>query len=309
MGFITTKYYVDQSTTGAFTSTSFQKTCLGGAYPATAGRWYDLSTQIGYPAANMYPQTSPLKASSLVYTSPGNIWHGANVSPMTKHLVRAGVWSSAATFALSTLVLCDYLIYYPLIRMGNGTDIQTFDNSAVSLSSIGRYTDGTGVQMFLVVTGDCGPIATSMVIDYQNSAGVDHQVIGGTSAPGATAGTWALNVAASSFVSTIATSTSATAGYYAPFIPLAPGDNGVRKVNSIQLVNGMANGWCALVLVKPLAYIPLITTSVASERDYGISIPSFPRIYDGAYLNLLVCAGGAIASGAAVQGYLEFAFG
>jgi hypothetical protein len=300
MGFATTKDYVDNANSGSRVRSSFYKIFTSSA-AATAGRWYDISMANGDPQPNIYPVTTPLAATQLNYTDRGNLWHGVNRSPETKHLKSALIYSTSATAAPSVFLLCDFLLYYPLIKPNLSTTVQTFNNTI----TLPRYTTGEGVRMFLVAVSDLGTVTTSIVVNYQNSDGVDDRIAAGSFyVP--TLASYPLNIAASSPLSSIVHSAANTSGCFAPFIPLCPLCNGVRKVNSIQFLNGMGGGTCALVLVKPLAYIPCVTVSVPSERDYFIDIPSLPRIYDGAFLNVLMLAGAAVPINSIYQGYIEY---
>ena len=307
MGFATTQYYVDQINNGSIIRSSFHKVFNSFA-AATAGRWYDMSMMVGDPQNNFYSSSSSggLSATQLNYLSSGNFWHGGSKSPQTKHLKSALIYSTAATTAPCVFLLCDYLLYYPRIQTDMSTSIQTFDNTI----TLPRYTTGEGVKMFLVARSDVGSVASSIIINYQNSDGVDNQVTGGTYYTPSSA-SFPLNLTASSPITSLVNTTGTAASYFGPFIPLFSGDHGVRKVNSVQILTGMGGGMAALVLVKPLAYIPFVTVSVPSERDYLVQIPSLPRIYDGAFLSLLMMAGAAVPVGGAsiYQGYMEYVFG
>lgn len=303
MGFTTTKDYVDQAIGGARARSSFQKVFTSSA-AATAGRWYDISMMAGDPQPNLYPATTALAATSLNYLGRGNLWHGVNKSPNTKHLKSALIYSASATTVPSLFLLCDYLLYYPLICPNISTTTQTLNNTV----TLPRYTTGEGVRMFLIVVNDLGPATTSIVINYQNSDGTDNRVTGGTYyVPSSSS--YPLNIPASTPIATIAHSAAGTSGCFAPFIPLVCGDHGIRKVNTIQFLTGMGGGTCALVLVKSMAFIPIVTVSVPSERDYFVDIPSLPRIYDGAFLNMLMLAGAAVPINSIYQGYLEYISG
>ena len=302
MGFVSTKDYVDAGTSGSRVRSSFQRVFNSSA-AAVAGRWYDFSMMQGDPQCNIYPVTTPLAAHTLNYLSDGNLWHGGNKLPETKHLKNVIMYSSAATTCPTIFLLCDYLMYYPLIHPNISTVPQTFNNSI----TLPRYTDGNGVRMFLVATSDLGPYASTVVITYVNSDG-NSETTGGTFyVP--TSSSYPLSVVASTPITCIPTSAANTISCFAPFIPLCPLSHGIRSVTSIQFLTGMGGGTCALVLVKPLAYIPAVTVSVASERDYFVDIPSLPQIYDGACLNILALPSAAIPLGSIYQGYFEFISG
>jgi len=260
-----------------------------GAQAYTAGRWHDLSMTQGSPRPNVYPG-GLATATRLWYKSSGNIWHGANVSPKTKHLKSLMAFSATSTAVPSTLLLCDYIMFYPLIDLDDDS-VQDMDNTSQALP---RYTTGAGVMMFLVTTADAGGVSANIVVNYTNSSGT-----AGRTTP-ITVATTASSIPAH------LTCSGVVANNYGPFLPLADGDNGVRSVQSVQLSTGMGGGWATLVLCKPLATFPLQTVSVPTERDYAIMLPSLPRVYDEAFLNFLYFPGGATAAGAIIQGFAEF---
>lgn len=239
-----------------------------------------------------------LGAFQLSDTSPcGAIQHGGNVSPDTKHIMGAGVQSAAATMQ-GTWVLCDYLLCYPLIDM-NSAAVQTLSNVAFTLP---RYTDGIGVRAFLVTTsGIVGASANNMTLNYTNSTG--------STTLGQTPAVTIANTV-SSFVGQIPYSGLA-AQNFGPFLPMAPGDNGVRSVQSIQftVAGGTANTYAAMVLARPLLSIPAVTAQVVTERDFINQMANMPRVYDGAYLNWLFLPAGATVNGSLANGYLAFCWG
>ena len=239
-----------------------------------------------------------LGAFQLADTNPcGAIQHGGNVSTSTKHIMNVGVQSAAATMQ-GTWLLCDYLMCYPFIDM-NSASAQTLSNVAFSLP---RYTSGVGVRAFLVTTiGPTGAVANNVTLNYTNSAG--------STALGQTPYTTIANTV-SSIVGQIPHS-GVAANNYGPFLPLAPGDNGIQSVQSIQFsaAGGTASTYAALVLVRPLLSIPSLTVQIMTERDYVNQMACLPRVYDGAYLNWLFLPNGATVNASQANGYLEFCWG
>ncbi len=231
--------------------------------PASTTGWVDLSMGAGNPPANFYA-SEPLVAATLL--SRKGIYHGEAVSPSTKHLSKLTLLSSAALVPL-TLVLCDYLLYYPFVDM-DSTDTQEFDNTV----TLPRYTDGSGVKAFLVAQGAyIGGAQFS--INYTNSDGVAGRV-----SPTITSNTLGLTA---NLIST--GPNPGTSGWN---IPLQAGDSGIRSVQSITFASSNG-GIAALVLCKALATTTIRENTAAVERDFFVDFPSMPRIQDGAYLNFL----------------------
>jgi hypothetical protein len=79
------------------------------------------------------------------------------------------------------------------------------------------------------------------------------------------------------------------------FIGLQAGDIGIRSVQTITF-NQSNGGLAALVLVKPIAVLMTRETTAWAEFDFIMNKPSLPRIYDGAYLNLLAMSSASIAA-------------
>jgi hypothetical protein len=180
-------------------------------------------------------------------------------------------------FVPGVLILCDYLLYYPLIDM-DSTDMQTFDNTV----TLPRYTTGEGVQAFLVATnpyiGGAG-----FELRYTNVDGVPNRIT---------------TPILSNTVTTIGTlvhSASAATLRTGPFIQINPCDRGIKSVQSIQF-NASNGGLATLVLCKPLATIPMAEVTATVEQDFFLDKPSAPRIYDGAYLNFLCLPNGSVAA-------------
>jgi hypothetical protein len=93
-----------------------------------------------------------------------------------------------------------------------------------------------------------------------------------------------------------------------PFVPMAAGDVGIKRINSYTLASG-TTGTVAFVLVKPLAVIPLLAANTASERDFLSQLPSLPRIQDDACLGFITLIGGAMTTSQSIQGVIGHGWG
>ena len=288
MGFRSIKQYVQALySNGTSLETSFQKTTGASAY--TAGAWYDLTLCAGSPRSNVYPGNL-LEATRLYYKSAGNLWHGGPVGPATMHVKGAHTETVSATVAPSALMLCDFIMFYPMIDFDNSSE-QDFDNTPRSLD---RYADGNGLRMFIVSTSDIGSGIANLTVQYTNERGQTGRNLG-----------LQVQNAASAQAGRIIHS-GVSAKNYGPFLPLQAGDAGVRSVDWVTLDNGTGGGWCTLVICKPLLTIPLLTVGVPSERDYFVDIPSLPQVRDNAYLGWLMFAGAAVPASSVIRGRVEF---
>lgn len=233
----------------------------------------------------------------------GALYHGGNVSTKTKHIFNAGVISVPATTVPMTYVLCDFLLAYPGIDM-NSIATQTLLND----NALPRYTDGTGVRAYIVASNvyqTVGAYAGQTDMSYTNSAG--------------TAGK-ALPVQVDNTVGCVVGQiihTGTNENNYAPFLPRAEGDMGVRSVQSVTYSAATDNpykvipnafSYSTLVLAKPLMYIPVTGVTIESERDLMYQLPALPRVVDGAYLGWLAFPGNTTAINSNVRGYIDFSW-
>lgn len=273
------------STEGKVWSASFRKVVSNAT---VAGTWCDLSYSPGNPPANFYA-TEPLVAATLSTTK--GIDHGGSVSPYKKYFRKLLVYSASTAFQSSCLMLCDYLLYYPFID-GDSTDIQSFDNTV----TLPRSTSGSGVRAMLVSQGSyVGNAPVS--ISYTNQDGTSGRI-----SPSITTNT-------STFAATLLSGGTA-AGNSGPFLPLQAGDYGIRSVESI-VFSSSNGGICALVLVKPIAEIPIteVTATFVTPSEQSNFYNEFNgnQIEDGAYLNFICLPNGSL-SGGVLQGLVQTAW-
>lgn len=258
----------------------------------TAGVWFDMSMSPGNPVPNYYA-ASPLISVALAQSTDGGISHGQNVAQLgyKKFLKTLMVMSGTTNAAPLPALLCDYLLYYPFVDM-SVTDPQTLTNSV----TLPRYTSGVGVNIMAVeVAGQSGSGNPQFFVTYTNSDGVS-----GRQTP-----TVACNTATS--IGTIITAASATRFTSGPFLPLQPGDKGVRSIQSIQFLTADI-GLISLVLVVPIENISLRTIDAPAERVPVVDFFDFPQIQDDAYLNLL-CNPAANIGSVPFHGYIQTVWG
>jgi hypothetical protein len=248
------------------------------------------------PVAATFPGDA-LTPVACTASTIGWLPHGPAVEPgYNKYLSAIEVHTPVATGALSWLMLVDMLLYIPGIDMNSAAQ-----QAMVAGGSLPRYTDGVGVQMFLEAAATTGATAHNLHpsgFTYTNTTPTAGRTIPGTVA-----------CTVSAIVPHIVHSGTAV-NNFGPFIPLAAGDLGVKSVENFQLSAGSASASTAtLVLCKPLAQIPLPITFVSSGRDMIFNLPTMPRIYDGACLNFLLCAGSTTAASTNFEATLDFVWG
>ena len=289
MAFKSAKNMADSIDAGRYLYRSFRKQPT---QTTASGIWFDLSMSPGNPAPNYYIGT-PGIYTNLKRSTDGGIDHGGNVNALgyQKILRKLMAISTTATAAPLTMILQDYIGFYPFIDE-SVTDEQPMDNS----TPLARYADGAGVKlMAVVVAGQTG--GQTFNVKYVNQDGVENRVT-----PDHKMTTQAVN-------GTILTSLSAGSGYVGPYMALQAGDTGVRQVQSVQ-INGIGDvGLFALVLCKPLATLDIRGIDAPTEIDYLTDCGcSMPEIKDDAYLNFISLPVGTL-SGAPIHGIIETAWG
>ncbi|MFO0202735.1 MAG: hypothetical protein ACK528_06350, partial [Alphaproteobacteria bacterium] len=107
--------------------------------------WTDMGPGVGIPTYQAY-LGNPLEAVPVVGGNNKSVYLGPSLSAgKKKYLLNWAIHANSGTAAPSFWMLCDILLYYPLI---DGTDLTTqiFDNTQV----LPRYQNGDGVVAMLV---------------------------------------------------------------------------------------------------------------------------------------------------------------
>jgi hypothetical protein len=244
----------------------------------TAGLWFDLSMSPGRPVPKYWFDAPPAIAKQITYSADGGLEHGGGVYPSEKYLRLTTSIATAVTALPLTMILCDYLLYYPSID-DSILEEQIMDNSV----SLPRYTDGEGVQVIAVsVAGRTG--GASFYFTYTNSKGVSGRTSKTVFQNSAEAlGTLQANAGANN---------NAAAN---PFIGLQAGDTGVRSIDSVVMLSADV-GLMTLILVKPLGTSVIREITAPVEKDYFLEAGVIPRIYDDAYLSFLCLPQGTLAA-------------
>ena len=243
----------------------------------TAGLWFDLSMSPGRPVPKYWFDAPPAIAKAITYTADGGLEHGGGVFPSEKYLRLTTGIATAATALPLTLILCDYLLYYPSID-DSVLDEQVLDNTV----TLPRYTDGKGVQVIAVsVAGRTG--GARFYFTYTNSDGVS----------GRTSQIAYQNSAAA--LGTLQNSGANANASAMPFVGLQAGDSGVRSIDSVFMLDADV-GLMTFILVKPLGTSVIREITAPAEKDYFMESATIPRIYDDAYLSFLALPQGTLAA-------------
>lgn len=243
----------------------------------TAGLWFDLSMSPGRPVPKYWFDAPPAIAKQISYSQDGGLEHGGGVSPSEKYLRSTTGIATAATALPLTMILCDYLLYYPSID-DSVLEEQVMDNTV----TLPRYTDGEGVQAIAVsVAGRTG--GSSFYFTYTNQDGVSGRV---------SQTVFQNSAAALGTLQNNGVNNNASA---MPFIGLQAGDTGIRSIDSVFMLSADV-GLMTLILVKPLGTSVIREITAPVEKDYFMESGTIPRIYDDAYLSFLCLPQGTLAA-------------
>lgn len=284
-GFQNIKALVDAYEAGQYTIGSFRKRTSSGT---SQGVWFDFAYSSGNPSPQYYANT-PLVSTPMIGGQDPGFFVGANQSPKNKYLRKFTISCESAVPLPVSAIICDYLMFYGFI------DESTTDPlPLVNTATLPRYTDGEGVQMFLVNQG-ARVGGQTVQFNYTNQDGVSGRL------------TTPVIQSTSSSVGIIVNTNQANALAAGPFIPLQDGDTGVRSVESVQMISGADVGLFALVLAKPIATTQIRELTAAVEKDFFVDSAQIPRIEDGAALSFIVCPFGSF-SGIWMMGTIETVF-
>jgi hypothetical protein len=302
MGFSSQDDLLNQITVnGKYGRIDYNKTT---AVAGVAGTWTDLGTATGSTPANTYAGTSLTWVDTDDTWSEGAIYHGGDVSTATKHFLNASASVFAAAGAPWILMCVDQVGYVPITGADvTGTTGRTITMTAISNTTAkrDRYPNGAGLRAYFsteVAPTAGGPNLTAMT--YTSSSGSTGKSIGVT-----------VGFAATPVTGMVPHSGNA-ATRYAPFLPLAVGDTGIKDLEAFTLSGGTAytgSGQLVLHLVKPLWQIPIPASGVLTERDFVNQLPSMPQIKDGACLRFLLFQTGATTTTSPAIVSADYAFG
>ena len=300
MGFSSMDDVINQITVnGKADNHIYQKTLVAAA---TAGHWGHLLTSAGnIPAATF-------GAADLTYTETTNAWaEGAlpiadQALPATKHLTAAGASLIAATGAPWFVQLIDLHGYAKLSTTNvsvAGAKTITMTPIASSASTYDRYPNGDGLRVCVAAIAAMGANAPTMQVTYTNQAGTAGRV------------TLAGCVSTASAANGTILNSGNAANKYGPFLPLAAGDTGISDLVSLTWGGtAHASGTVAALLCKPLGQpIPIPATGLFNVFDYLNTLPSLPRLRNGANLTALIYNTGATTIGGTFFMSLDFAWG
>jgi len=269
-----------------------------------AAFWTNLGVFSGSEPASTYAGTS------LTFVPTDDTWadgawqHGGDVSTDTKHFLYAGANIVAAAGAPWFLMAVDQVGYVPITGTdvtGTGSRTITMTPIAATSAKVDRYPNGVGLRAFFsteVAPTAGGPNMT--VFTYTNTAGTTGRTCPVT-----------VGMAATPVIGAVPHSGGA-ATRYAPFIPLAAGDTGIKDLENFTWTGGTAytgTGQMVLHLVKPLWGIPLPASGIHQVADFVNALPSLCKIPDGACVQWMLMNTGATTANAPMMAETAHAWG
>ena len=245
---------------GLISSSGFQNNIsffkLGIAANA-AGQWNSLWTYGGQPGPGVRAPNGATAPSGGIYcySHPTGGIYFSGVSPLQRYLT---------TFGCTATTSCVVMIYDRL-WMANLQLTAVGVSGCVLFNPSGtlpRYPTDKGLQAWIEVT--VATATTAPVLKLSGYYNQDNNLSVGTN----------LTLPA----------TATPIGFMAQ-LPFGSGDYGVLGITGIQLVTSGTAGAANLMIIKPLAYIP-IQPNIWNEKDLVLQFNSLPRIYDGATLGI-----------------------
>lgn len=243
--------------------------------------WTDWSYSSGQPAYDARIGDATTFTPSIAVRNDA-IWFPGMQTGMERRLLEMNLYStgSGAGQGWIEAAMYDLVGYYPLID-GDSTDQQDMDNTL----TLPRYTTGEGVRVALVNHVAPALANATFTMVYTNSDGVSGRTVTGDATP------YGITKACYTMITSIISGPI--------YVPLAPGDKGVRSIESFQFDSAPGGLFC-LYMVKPVAQLGNrhgggangATDRVVTETNFltqgGFKAPLIP---DGAALGFFVLTG------------------
>lgn len=298
MGFSSQDELISSITTdGQIDSIVYQKTTPAAGL---AGHWHHAINGVGTIPAATFSGAEATFVSTDNTWSEGAIPIGDQTDPITKHILSMGVSLVAAAGAPWFILPIDLVGYAKLTT----TNVSTTGAKTITMTPIGstaanvdRYPEGEGLRMFVASYATMGANAPTMQVTYTNSAGT----AGKTTQAGI--------VSTASATNGVVLNSGNAANKVGPFLNLAAGDTGVKDIQTLTWGGtAHASGSVFVGLCKPLCMpIPVPSTGLFNLVDFVNTLPSMPRLRNGANVQFLIFATGATTSAATL--YANFDYG
>lgn len=290
-------------TAAATTTGSVRLVDVVGFYRVTS-----VTTITAQATANTLGQSATFTADAstdlCTYTSttsyPSNILTGTRVRLTTTVTLPAGL-SLATDYYVIRMSDTTFELASSYANALAGTQINITDAGTGTHTVswlLPRWTNGAGVDAIIF-----NPNATAL------GAAVPNLALGYTSSTQATgrATPTVLPIGKTGATNSHIIYTGATgAGKYNYMMPRQGADGGVAEINTIQNSINYVSGEYCVALVKELGEFPIQVLGQSIEQNFlDGTIPSLPRIYDGAALYFVFGSNQATPANSAIDGYLN----
>ena len=299
MAFASQDALISAITSGQMETVVYQKTTPAAGL---AGHWQHVLSGVGSTPAATFGGTEATFTATDNTWSEGAINIGDQTAPITKHLTSIGCSVVAAAGAPWFVLPIDLVGYAKLTTTNvstTGTKTITMTPISNTAANVDRYPNGEGLRAFVASYATMGANAPTMQLTYTNSAG--------TTGRTTTAGC----VSTASATSGIVLNSGNAANKYGPFLNLAAGDTGIKDIeNLIWGGTAHASGSVFIGLCKPLCLpIPVPATGLYNLFDLVNTIPSLPKLRNGANLQFLIFGTGATTAAGTFYANFDYAYG
>lgn len=258
--------------------------------------WYDLWPTDGNPQKGDFSGTART-ARPITNSTTGAMYHGGNVSPSIKTLVRASAFVSTSS-TNRALVVEDRVLAYDACTMSAGSQNMTNTLPATRYINTGDPGLQIGCWADTVHNATAANLVALKYTDNAGNAAVDIQYtptlnkIVSIAAPTALLGARA-----------VIQSPTLTTKNGLPFLDNA-GRGGARKIESYQWSAAPTGTTCFTLSFPLFLTVDIQTSNAAMDAEFLAGIEATAkRIYDDACLNVLVCP--HIAASSMLYGELE----
>jgi hypothetical protein len=225
------------------------------SYTTVANVWSCGFRSGGFPPAGSYAN---IPGGSVLNRASTGAWPLTN--PATgerKYLLTLGTNHGVGT---NIVLLVDLLV------AAGGINANVAGAQTVNTVALTRYAGAAaaGNMIILEVTTALGTTGSNFTATYTNHAGVSGQT------------TAALAMTTSAIVQRL--QPVGTTGW---LIPLVTGDLGVRSVETVSFSAAMGAGVVALLIFRPLLFLPTIATTTYVERDSTLQVDGLTELVVG----------------------------
>jgi hypothetical protein len=257
-----------------------------------AGRWHEcFAISNGMGGIGVLTGTAGVGAARDATSIGALPVNPVNVTPDTRHLMAgaAVVFNALAVPGVAKFI--DLLYIYPSCNIATGAGT-VLSNAAAKPT---RFNNGKDVKLGAIVVGALGaasPVVTATYVDQDGNAGATGFLAAGSN-----------SLPVGALLTGAAVSTLGN-----PEMIMAAGDTGVRELTSYTVASG-TTGTVTFFLYRDLGDVPLLQSTLMSERDFLTQIPSLPQIDDSPCLTALVLCGGALTANSIVALTLQLQWG